>query len=73
MIHYPFTFLSNLVESRHWLITLIISSKSKALLASDVVNLIPNTTGSDLGKFLTLIGYSSGLDEMAEASQFKKE
>ena len=66
-------FISNLVESRHRLITLIFLSKSKALLASDVVNFIPNTTRPDLGQLLTLIGYSSGFPEMDESSKFKKE
>ena len=39
-----------------------------ALLASDVVKCIPNTTCSGLGQSLTMIGYSSGFTEMAEAS-----
>ena len=73
MIDYPLDFISNLVESRHRLITLIVSPKSKALLASDVVNFIPNTTRSGLGQSLTLIGYSSGFPVMAEASRFNKE
>ena len=52
---------------------LIVLSKSKELLASDVVNFIPNTSRSGLGKYLTLIGYSSGFPEIAKASRFKKE
>ena len=66
-------FISNLVDSIHRLITLTVLSKSKTLLASDVVNFIPNRSRSGLGKLLTMIGYSSGLPEIAEASQFKKE
>ena len=66
-------FISNLVDYRQRLITLIVLSKYKALLASDVVNFIPNTTRSGLGKLLTLIGYISELPEMAESSLIKKE
>ena len=73
MIDYPLTFLSNIIESRHRLITLIVLYKYKAILSSYVVNFIPNTTRSGLEQSLTLIGYSSGLPEMAEASLFKKE
>ena len=68
IIDYPLTFLSNLVDSRHRLITLIVLLKSKALLASDVVKFIPNTARSGLVQSLTLIGYIIGLTEMAEAS-----
>ena len=50
----------------------MVSSKSKALLDSDVVNFILNMTRSGLGKLLTLIGYSSELPDMAESSRFKK-
>ena len=73
MIYYPLNFLSNLVDSRHRLITLIVLLKAKALLASDVVNFITNTTRSGLGQPLTLIGYSNELIEIAEASRIKKE
>ena len=73
MIDYPLTFLSNLVDSRHRLITLTVLLKSKALLTSDVVNFIPNTTRSGLEKLLTLIGYSSELPEISEASEINKE
>ena len=59
MIDYYFNFLSNLVDSGHRLITLIVLSKYKGLFASDVVNFIPNTTRSGLVQYLTLIGYSS--------------
>ena len=73
MFDYPLTFLSNLVDSIHRLITLIVFLKYKALLSSDVVNFIPNTTCSGLGQLLTLIGYSSEFPEISEASQIKKE
>ena len=73
MTDYPLTFLSNLVDPRHRLITLKVLLKSKALLASNVVNFIPKLTCSGLGQSLTLIGYSNEFPEIAEASQIKKE
>ena len=73
MFDYTLTFLSNLFESRHRLITLIVLLKSRALLASDVVNFIPNTTRSGLGQSLTMIGYSSEFPDIAESSRIKKE
>ena len=73
MIYYPLNYLSNLVDSRHRLITLIVLLKAKALLASDVVNFIPKTTRSGLGQSLTLIGYSSELTAMAQVRRIKKE
>ena len=51
----------------------MILSKSKALLASDVVNFIPNVTRSGMGQSIKLIGYSNGLPEIAESRQLKKE
>ena len=73
MIDHPLNFLSNLVDPRHMLITLIVLLKSKALIASDVVNFIPNTTRSGLGQSLTLIGHSSEFYDMAKAIKIKKE
>ena len=73
MFDNPFNFISELVDYRHKLITLIVLLKYKALLASDVVNFISNTTRSGLGKSLTLIGYSSEVQEIAEASRISKE
>ena len=43
----------------------MVLSKYKELIASDVVNFIPNRTRSGLVKLLTLIGYSSGLPGIA--------
>ena len=73
IIDYPLTFLSNIVDSRHRLITLIVLLKYNALLASDVVKFILNTTRSGMVKLLTLIGYSSGLHDMAESIRNKNE
>ena len=73
MVYYPLTFLGNLVDSRHSLITVIVLLKYKALLASDVVNFIPDTTRSGLRQSLTLIVYSSVLPEISEAIIIKKE
>ena len=73
MIYYPLTFLGNLVDSRHRLITLIVLLKSKAIIAIDVVNFIPKPTRSGLVQSLILIGYSSELPEISEASLIKKE
>ena len=73
MFDYTLTFISNLVDSRQSLITIIVLLKSKSLLASAVVNFIPKTTRSGLGQSLTLIDYSSELSAISEASQIEKE
>ena len=57
MMDFTLTFSSKRFDSRH-VEHLIVQSKYKALLTSEVVNFIPNTTRSGLGKSLTLIGYS---------------
>ena len=62
MIDYPLNFSNKLVDLL----------ESKALLASDVVNFILNTSHLGLGKSIILIGCSSGLPEISEGSQFKR-
>ena len=51
----------------------MVKSKSKTLIASEVVNFIPNTTRSGMGQSLTIIVYSSGLLDISKAGRFKKE
>ena len=72
IIDHPLTFLSNLVDSRHSVITLTVLLKSTALLASDVVKFTPKSTRSGQEQSLTLIGYSSALPEIDESSPIKK-
>ena len=67
MMYYTLTFSVNLLNPEQ-VDHLIVLSKSKALLESDVVNFIPNTSRSGLEQSLTLIGYSSGFPDIAESS-----
>ena len=58
-------FLTGIIQKTYWLQKqvnhLIVQKKFKALLASEIVNFIPETPRSGLGRTLTLTGYSSGL------------
>ena len=50
-----------LVDIKTQIDRLIVQSKFKALLVSEVVKFIPKMTRSGLGQSLTLTGYISGL------------
>ena len=64
-IEWHYYFVLDLLQKTYWLQTkvkhLIVQSKSKALLASEVANFITKMPCPGIGQLLTPTGYSSGL------------